>query len=96
LALGVRYWGIGLVIHVGMKGTLIILLLTGQTLLEPFAFEPREFDGVKGFSNDEILVACWERAEELYFELAEHSWEDPRGQGWYLKDGRGTIQGHIC
>ena len=79
-----------------MKGTLIILLFTGQTLLEPFNFTPREYDGSPGYSTDEIAISCWERAEELYFELAEHSWTDPRGQGWYLKDGTGTLQGHIC
>jgi len=32
----------------------------------------------------------------MYEELATHSWEDPRGQGWYLEDGTGTLQGHIC
>ena len=38
--------------------------------------------------------------------MATHSWGDQRGapdftidhmrQGWYLNDGRGTIQGHHC
>ena len=38
--------------------------------------------------------------------MATHSWGDPLGppgfglnhsrNGWYLNDGRGTIQGHYC
>ena len=28
--------------------------------------------------------------------ISKHSWDDPRGQGWYLNDGRGTVQGFIC
>ena len=49
-----------------------------------------------GTTNEEIVISCSERAEELRDEIAEHSWDDPRGHGFYLKDGTGTIQGHIC
>jgi hypothetical protein len=47
-------------------------------------------------SDDEKIVACDARANNLREQMSEHSFEDPRGQGWYLKDGTGTIQGHIC
>ena len=44
---------------------------------------------------------------DVYREImATHSWGDQQGaptfkfdamrQGWYLNDGRGTIQGHYC
>jgi len=78
------------------KGYLIILLLSGQTVLKPFDFSPRDYDGSKGFTDTEIVLSCSERAEELYDEIATHSWDDPRGHGYYLNDGSGTIQGTIC
>ena len=44
--------------------------------------------------------------EESLKIMATHSWGDQQGaptfkfdamrQGWYLNDGRGTIQGHYC
>jgi len=46
--------------------------------------------------SQEQAIACSEQAEEVYSNIAEHSWTDPRGQGWYLQDGTGTLQGHIC
>ena len=79
-----------------MKGILLVLLFSGQLEYRSFDYEPKDFDGTKGFTNEEIVLSCGERAEELYNEIAEHSWEDPRGQGWYLKDGSGTLQGHVC
>lgn len=79
-----------------MKGWLIVLLFTGKTTLIPFDFILKDYDGSKGFTGTEVVLSCSERAEELYEEIAEHSWTDPRGNGYYLKDGIGTIQGHIC
>lgn len=79
-----------------MKGWLIVLLLSGQTQMMSFNYEPKDYDGIKGITSDEIVLSCSERAEELYLEIADHSWTNPRGQGWYLKDGTGTLQGHIC
>ena len=78
------------------KGLLIVLLFTGQTALVPFDYSAKDYDGSKGFTDTEIVLSCGDRAEELYGEIAEHSWNEPRGQGWYLLDGSGTIQGHIC
>ena len=74
-----------------MKGYLIILLFTGQTYLQPFSYDPKSVD-----STDEIILSCSERAQELREQLSSHTFDDPRGQGWYLEDGTGTIQGSIC
>ena len=41
-------------------------------------------------------MSCYERAEELREQISNHSWTDPRGHGWYLEDGTGTLQGFIC
>jgi len=82
-----------------MKGWLIVLLFSGQTVLEPFEYTPKDYDGSKGFTDTEIVLSCSDRAEQLYEEIAEHHWHkdgDPKRHGYYLKDGRGTIQGHIC
>jgi len=82
-----------------MKGWLIVLLFTGQTTLIPFDYTPKDYDGSKGFTDGEIVLSCSDRAEELYEEIAEHHWHkegDPKRHGYYLKDGSGTIQGHIC
>ena len=79
-----------------MKGILLVLLFSGQLEYRSFDYQPKDFDGTKGFTDGEIVLSCGERAEELYEEIATHSWDDPRGHGYYLKDGTGTIQGHIC
>ena len=82
-----------------MKGALIVLLFTGQTALVPFDYEPKDYDGSKGFTDTEIVLSCSDRAESLYPEIADHYWskdDKPNTQGWYLKDGSGTLQGHIC
>ena len=73
-----------------MKGIILILLFTGELEYRSFDYEP------KGSTNEEIVIACSERAEEVRAEISTHSWNDPRGHGWYLEDGSGTIQGHIC
>ena len=73
-----------------MKGIILILLFTGELEYRSFDYEP------KGTTNEEIVIACSDRAEELRDQISTHSWDDPRGQGFYLKDGTGTIQGHIC
>ena len=73
-----------------MKGIILILLFTGQLEYRSFDYEP------KGPTNAEMVQSCDERAEEIREQMSEHSFEDTRGQGWYLKDGTGTIQGHIC
>ena len=79
-----------------MKGALIVLLFAGTTELKPFTYTPNDYDGDRHVSPEEVVLSCSEEVERLYPTLAEHSWEDPRGQGWYLRDGSGTLQGSIC
>ena len=73
-----------------MKGIILVLLFTGELEYRSFDYEPQ------GTTNEEIVIACSERAEEVRDAISEHTWTDPRGQGFYLSDGTGTIQGHIC
>ena len=79
-----------------MKGALIVLLFSGTTELKPFTYTPSDLDQDRIIAPEEVVLACSEEAERLYPTIAEHSWEDPRGQGWYLLDGTGTLQGSIC
>lgn len=76
-----------------MKGIILILLFTGE--LEYRAFD---YSSTKLLfpTDDEKVLACSERAEQIRKQISTHSFTDPRGQGWYLNDGTGTIQGHIC
>jgi len=39
---------------------------------------------------------CFNYAEMYIETITTHSYDDPRGQGFYLNDGRGTVQGFIC
>jgi len=49
---------------------------------------------------------CWSFGNMYYEVMSTHRWGDQHGapdfrfdvmrQGWYLNDGRGTIQGHYC
>ena len=39
---------------------------------------------------------CFNYAEMYIKSITTHSWDDPRGSGHYLNDGRGTVQGFIC
>ena len=58
------------------------------------------------FSSSINLVDCWKVGEAYREIFATHSWGDQQGapdfildamrQGWYLNDGRGTIQGIYC
>ena len=52
------------------------------------------------------VMECLALGDAYREAMAIHSWGDPLGppgfgldhsrNGWYLKDGRGTIQGHYC
>jgi len=79
-----------------MKGLLIVLLFTGKTVLVPFEYEGIDYTGDGIVGPEEQVLSCSDKAEKIYEDIAEHSWTDARGQGWYLKDGTGTLQGHIC
>jgi hypothetical protein len=39
---------------------------------------------------------CFNYARMHIKTITTHSYDDPRGQGLYLNDGRGTVQGFIC
>ena len=73
-----------------MKGIVLVLLFTGELEYRRFDYEPQ------CTTNEEIVISCSQRADEVRDEISTHSWDDPRGHGWYLEDGSGTIQGHIC
>jgi len=79
-----------------MKGALIVLLFAGTTELKPFTYTPNDWDMDREITPEEVVLSCSQEAERLYPVLAEHTWTDPRGHGYYLRDGTGTIQGHIC
>jgi len=79
-----------------MKGVLIVLLFTGQTVLTPFDYTPKDYDGSKSFTDDEIVLSCSEQADITRNTISTHSWDNPKGSGWFLNDGTGTVQGHIC
>ena len=74
---------------------IIILLFNGTVLRDRIDFNP-PID----------VMDCWAFGNAYYELMSTHRWGDQRGapdftmdymrQGWYLNDGRGTIQGHYC
>ena len=74
---------------------IIILLFNGTVVKDKISFTP-PID----------MVACWNLADAYRKIMSTHSWGKQRGapdfsidamrQGWYLNDGRGTIQGIYC
>jgi len=78
------------------KTLVILILLFDGTLLH----DRIEFDS---FIN---VADCWALGAAHREIVSTHRWGDQGGapdftmnymrQGWYLNDGRGTIQGHYC
>lgn len=68
---------------------LIVLILTFQGELIKEKLE---------FKKPVSYIECMQIADEHREAIADHIWveEDIMKSGWYLKDGRGTIQGFIC
>ena len=74
---------------------ILILLFDGTVLHDKLEFNPSV--------NVVDCLALGDAYREIF---STHSWGDQRGapdfsidamrQGWYLTDGRGTIQGHYC
>tara|TARA_R100001086_G_C11638946_1_gene203976 strand:+ start:275 stop:520 length:246 start_codon:yes stop_codon:yes gene_type:complete len=74
---------------------IIILLFDGTVVKDHITFNP-PID----------LAICGDLANAHRKIVSTHRWGDQQGapdfkfdamrQGWYLNDGRGTIQGHIC
>lgn len=67
-----------------MKVTLLLLLFNG-TMIQ--ATLPTIF---------KTLVECSNHADTWRESNSSHSFDDPRGQGWYLDNGKGTMQGYYC
>ena len=64
---------------------LLLLSFDGQMIKEVFEF-----------ARPMTLMECGDFADAHREAIATFSWDDPRGSGWFLNDGRGTWQGHIC
>ena len=74
---------------------IIILLFNGTVVKDRISFTP-PID----------VMDCWSFGNMYYEVMSTHRWGDQHGapdfrfdvmrQGWYLNDGRGTIQGHYC
>jgi len=74
---------------------IIILLFNGTVVKDHISFNP-PID----------VMDCWSFGNMYYEVMSTHRWGDQHGapdfrfdvmrQGWYLNDGRGTIQGHYC
>jgi len=74
---------------------IIILLFNGTLVKDKISFDP--------FIN---VIDCWTLGNAYRELMSTHSWGKQHGapdfsidamrQGWYLNDGRGTIQGTYC
>jgi len=74
---------------------ILILLFNGTVLHDRIDFNP-PID----------VMDCLAFGNTYYELMSTHKWGDQHGapdfsidymrQGWYLNDGRGTIQGHYC
>ena len=70
-----------------IKTLIVLILLFDGTLLK----EKLEFD------KPITILECLEFADQHMEEIATHIWvKDVMKSGYYLNDGRGTIQGFIC
>jgi hypothetical protein len=73
------------------QGVIIVVLFTGGLELTPF-----DYTASLDLSPDERVQACSLQADATRNSIATHSWDDPRGDGYYLNDGTGVIVGSIC
>jgi hypothetical protein len=64
---------------------ILVLLFNGDLLKEPLHLP-----------SSVSVHDCFDYARMHIETIATHSYDDPRGQGFYLNDGRGTVQGFIC
>ena len=64
---------------------ILVLLFNGDLLKEPLHFP-----------SSVSVHDCFDYAQKYIETITTHSYDDPRGQGFYLNDGRGTVQGFIC
>jgi len=64
---------------------ILVLLFNGDLVKEPLPLPSASS------VND-----CFNYARTYIETITTHNYDDPRGQGLYLNDGRGTVQGFIC
>lgn len=69
------------------KTLVILILLFDGTLIK------ESLDFTRPMEVHECLVYGDEHREEI---ATYKEFDDPNRNGWYLNDGRGTIQGFIC
>ena len=71
-----------------MAKTLIILILLFDGTLVQERYE---------LGREMPVSECLQYGDDHREAIAEYKeFKDPIKNGWYLKDGRGTIQGHMC
>jgi hypothetical protein len=64
---------------------ILVLLFNGDLVKEPLLLP-----------SSVSVHDCFNYARMHIDSITTHSYDDPRGQGLYLNDGRGTVQGFIC
>jgi hypothetical protein len=70
-----------------VKTLIVLILLFDGTLVK----EQLHFD------KEVTVLECLEFADQYREEIATHFWvKDVMKSGYYLNDGRGTVQGFIC
>ena len=69
------------------KTLIILILLFDGTLVK------ETLDFVKPVGVHECLLYAEEHQDAI---ATYREFKDPIKNGWYLKDGRGTVQGFIC
>jgi len=70
-----------------VKTLVILILLFDGTLLK------ESYELSKPIGAHECLMFADDHREAI---ATYREFEDPMKQGWYLNDGRGTVQGFIC
>tara|TARA_R110001599_G_scaffold302559_1_gene508267 strand:- start:352 stop:570 length:219 start_codon:yes stop_codon:yes gene_type:complete len=70
-----------------VKTLVILILLFDGTLLK------ESYELTRPMGVHECLLFADDHIEAI---STYREFEDPMKQGWYLNDGRGTVQGFIC
>ena len=70
-----------------VKTLIVLILLFDGTLVKEKLY----------FAKQVTFLECLEFSEKHREEIATHFWvKDVMKSGYYLNDGRGTVQGFIC
>tara|TARA_Y100000114_G_scaffold56043_1_gene51297 strand:- start:202 stop:420 length:219 start_codon:yes stop_codon:yes gene_type:complete len=70
-----------------VKSLIILVLLFDGTLIQ------ERYELTRPMEVHECLLFADDHREAI---STYKEFENPSKNGWYLNDGRGTIQGHIC